>query len=1034
MAGLAVLAATAVPNQVEAASAKIAWVSFHSADGTPSAAAAGAGFTQAPDAEYTQLLRAAGHEVTRYVTTATPDVAFLNTFDLVIVSRSAPSGHYQTEASAALWNGLTVPTLHLGGYVLRGSRLGYVYGETIPDTTGPIRLTVNEPSHPVFAGVALDASGTMVNPYAGLVSYNSVVQRGISVVTDEVVAGGTVLASVGTEMGQVTGGMIVTEVPAGTVMGTSWGEVAAAKRLVVLTGSREMGITSEGAGIFDLDPDGVRIFLNAVSYLAGVEVTEPPPLVSQLQPAVGATRYYAPRGMSFRISSGTAGGVPEGNITVVLNGTDVSSALTIGGTLQERTVSYSALTAGLQYTGTITVRDAAGRESTVELNFDTLAPFALPAAFAYASGTAVEGAPGFRARIVQGYDFPELPNTADRAEAQLAGTLIDPLTEEPYPDLAIPSTDNPDGSYNQQLINWNVDAQGVGAEIGNFRAPEYPDDPIPGINYVQNIAAEVLTYLELTPGRHVMGVNSDDGFVVFSGVHHKDLLAVSLGRFDGGRGSADTIFQFEVTEAGLYPFRLLYYQGGGGANLEWFTVDPITDQKVLVNDRTQAGAVRAWRQVTAGERPRIVSIAPTAGAINQPTDTEVRVVVQDGATQVQEGSVQVTLNGQPVTAQVSKAAGQTTIRYSAAGGFQGDTRYTVGVGYTDSAASSRTVSFEFTTQYVPPPAEEGANIVWVSFHAGDDEPSQAAADAGFTRAPDAGYTDLLASAGHTVTRYVTSTFPDVDYLNTFDLVIISRSVPSGDYQQPDSTLLWHSITKPAILMGGYILRASRLGYTTGETIPDTGGTIHLQVNQPSHRIFSGIALDAAGLMVNPYAQRVSHQGALQRGISVNSSPIASGGTVLATVGTVGDPAINGMIVGEFPAGTTMSNPSADVTAARRLVLLSGSREADGTTANAAGIYDLAGDGAKLFLNAVRYMAGLPDPTPTEVSLGASVSGGQLTLVWPEAGTEAFVLQGTGALTAPNWQAVGGSPTVEGGQRRVTVPTAEAAQYFRLFRP
>ena len=47
-----------------------------------------------------------------------------------------------------------------------------------------------------------------------------------------------------------------------------------------LTGSRESAtpaLTSEGAGIFDLTPDGARLFLNAVNYIAGLTNPEPEP-------------------------------------------------------------------------------------------------------------------------------------------------------------------------------------------------------------------------------------------------------------------------------------------------------------------------------------------------------------------------------------------------------------------------------------------------------------------------------------------------------------------------------------------------------------------------------------------------------------------------------------------------------------------------------------------------------------------------------------------------------------------------------------
>jgi hypothetical protein len=59
---------------VQVRGANIAWISFHPADNSPSAGAAGLGFTNAPDEPYTRLLRANGHTVTRVVTfdNATP--------------------------------------------------------------------------------------------------------------------------------------------------------------------------------------------------------------------------------------------------------------------------------------------------------------------------------------------------------------------------------------------------------------------------------------------------------------------------------------------------------------------------------------------------------------------------------------------------------------------------------------------------------------------------------------------------------------------------------------------------------------------------------------------------------------------------------------------------------------------------------------------------------------------------------------------------------------------------------------------------
>jgi hypothetical protein len=81
----------------DASAASIAWVSFHAADNMPSAAAVTAGFTDAPDKGYTDVLQAAGHTVTRFVTTDNAPPAGLDAHDVIIISRSVPSGHYQTD-------------------------------------------------------------------------------------------------------------------------------------------------------------------------------------------------------------------------------------------------------------------------------------------------------------------------------------------------------------------------------------------------------------------------------------------------------------------------------------------------------------------------------------------------------------------------------------------------------------------------------------------------------------------------------------------------------------------------------------------------------------------------------------------------------------------------------------------------------------------------------------------------------------------------------------------------------------------------
>jgi hypothetical protein len=78
-----------------------------------------------------------------------------------------------------------------------------------------------------------------------------------------------------------------------------------------------------------------------------------------------------------------------------------------------------------------------------------------------------------------------------------------------------------------------------------------------------------------------MGVRSDDGFKVTVGTNSppNDLL---LGVYDGGRGSVESAFDFVVATNGVYNFRLVYEQGAGGAECEWYWINRTTGARELV--------------------------------------------------------------------------------------------------------------------------------------------------------------------------------------------------------------------------------------------------------------------------------------------------------------------------------------------------------------------------------------------------------------------------------------------------------------------
>jgi len=90
--------------------------------------------------------------------------------------------------------------------------------------------------------------------------------------------------------------------------------------------------------------------------------------------------------------------------------------------------------------------------------------------------------------------------------------------------------------------------------------------------------------------------------------------AIELGGADYGKGMGWINFSVTVPAPGLYPMNLIWYNGGGGAGIEFASYQP-DGTRILVNDPSNPNSLKAFRAVTAGTPAPVVSIARSGGTV-----------------------------------------------------------------------------------------------------------------------------------------------------------------------------------------------------------------------------------------------------------------------------------------------------------------------------------------------------------------------------------------------------------------------------------
>jgi hypothetical protein len=308
---------------------------------------------------------------------------------------------------------------------------------------------------------------------------------------------------------------------------------------------------------------------------------------------------------------------------------------------------------------------------------------------------------GFIWRVHENNSFQA--NDSARPLEQLAGLLGVNYADRDAQGVAIAA--GTAGANNRLPITFEIDStinmsQGGIDNAGYFTT----DDVMPGIPGIDpngdgtdGIAGEIITYIELPVGKHTLIVQSDDGFRTTAG-NATDVFKAQLAS-DSGGAVANSLIDVYVQDAGVYAFRTTWEEGNGGANIEWSSLAADGTTRVLLND-TANGGLKTYRAITSKGPAAINFVSPMQGATGVAFDAPVVVMIQDGQSVVDSGSVKLTVDGAAVNVTPTKLGDVTTVSYQPAAYFASGSQHTASITFT-SGGASRTESWQFTAIAYP---------------------------------------------------------------------------------------------------------------------------------------------------------------------------------------------------------------------------------------------------------------------------------------------------------------------------------------------
>ncbi|MCC6232461.1 MAG: hypothetical protein IT580_07440 [Verrucomicrobiales bacterium] len=355
------------------------------------------------------------------------------------------------------------------------------------------------------------------------------------------------------------------------------------------------------------DTSGGNRYLNYLLFVPVADAGTQRPSVAGLVPAPDSTVESVTPTVQVTLQNRDTT-VNLSTVKLTVGGSEVTGA-TVTSTPTGATVTYALQplpAPGTRVSASVSFKDSEGVEVKADWQFTVAYPYLDPATRISGTGKLR----GFRMHVVQApVDGGALENSLDRAESQLAAGSSIPRVV--------------DTNAVVELVNFNkVPDTSAGSFEGDVTVPGI--DPDLTGNGNNDFATEILTYLELPAGALRFGLITDDGYKLSSGTAPISSAVVPLAFHNGG--SANEVVDFVVPQAGLYAFRLVWYERGGAGYAEWFVENPATGTRTLINDPTAAGAIKAWREIEVAV-PQVV--LESASQVQGPYAAEASAVINE---------------------------------------------------------------------------------------------------------------------------------------------------------------------------------------------------------------------------------------------------------------------------------------------------------------------------------------------------------------------------------------------------------------------